>query len=450
MLLAACALLTGGCAAGAWLESPSDADLPLDRPVRGYPTAIRASLSDDPPSDSAASPEMAAVQSSSSPQHANAPTPAFDPTATAGQQAVQRIQPPTQAAHQRFDRTPPQTPLAVVPPQYVQSTTTPASGVAPNQVTQSPPVMDFAPLASLPAAGISAVDTAYPIVAPQPSAAPVSIFTASTTTSTAATSSSGTAAASYQQPDSPAEQQVRIEHALGQLIDALETEIRSRRSQIASDDELPRLEQQLRLAYAAANRMDEAVASVDSLDAAQREAFKHLMFGLGVWMSPDESRRAALRSAKVLHSLREATTELATASKLEVRNVAFCERVDNFGWYTEFPRREFQPKQQVILYAEIENFSADQKGPAGYETELQGSYEIFDASGQLITSRQLPSDKEVCRNYRRDYFLAYKIYLPDELSPGRYRLELTVEDLKARGKYPGRKLGEGIIEFTIR
>jgi hypothetical protein len=117
-------------------------------------------------------------------------------------------------------------------------------------------------------------------------------------------------------------------------------------------------------------------------------------------MSPDESRRAALRSAKVLHSLREATTELAVASKLEVRNVAFCERVDNFGWYTEFARKEFQPKQQVILYAEIENFSAEHKAPAGYETELQGSYEIFDSSGQLVTSRQLPADKEICSQRR--------------------------------------------------
>jgi hypothetical protein len=174
------------------------------------------------------------------------------------------------------------------------------------------------------------------------------------------------------------------------------------------------------------------------------------MFGLGVWISPDESRRAPLRSAKVLHSLREATGQLAAASKLEVRNLVFCERVDHFGWYSEFPKKEFQPKQQVILYAEVENFSAEQKGSAGYETELQGSYEILDSSGQIVASRQLQLDKEVCRNYRRDYFLAYRIYMPDDISAGRYRLELTVEDLKARGKYQGRKLGDGVIEFTIR
>jgi len=189
---------------------------------------------------------------------------------------------------------------------------------------------------------------------------------------------------------------------------------------------------------------------VESLDPPQREAYKHLMFGVGVWLSPDESRRPPLRGAKVLHSLRDATAELSAASKLELRNLVFCERVDHFGWYAEFPRKEFQPKQQVILYVEVENFAAEQKGPGSYETELQGSYEILDVGGQIIASRQLQLDKEVCRNHRRDYFLAYRVYMPDNISPGHYRLELTVEDLKARGKYQGRKLGEGMIEFTIR
>jgi hypothetical protein len=249
---------------------------------------------------------------------------------------------------------------------------------------------------------------------------------------------------------STTDRQQRVDRARIELIDALEAEIRQLRSDSTGDEHLAKLEEQLRLVYLTAGRLDEAVTTIDSLEPPQREAYKHLMFGLGVWLSPDEARRQPLRGAKVLHSLRDATGELAAASKLEVRNLVFCERVDYFGWYTEFPRKEFQPKQQVILYAEIENFAAEHKGPAGYETELQGSYEILDSSGQVVASRQLQLDKEICRNYRRDYFLAYRIYLPDNIAPGRYRLELTVEDHKAREKYPGRKLGEGMIEFTIR
>jgi hypothetical protein len=102
------------------------------------------------------------------------------------------------------------------------------------------------------------------------------------------------------------------------------------------------------------------------------------------------------------------------------------------------------------LYVEVENFSAEEKGPHSYETELQGSYQIFDASGAIVAERKLPLDREVCRNYRRDYFLAYRLYMPDNIPPGGYRLELTIEDLKARGQYQGRKLGQASIEFAIR
>jgi hypothetical protein len=245
------------------------------------------------------------------------------------------------------------------------------------------------------------------------------------------------------------DRQAIIDRARVELTAVLEAEIRDRRSQNSADEELPRLEQQLRLLYLAADRMDDAVQSVESLDEPQREGFKHAMFGLGVWMSPDEARRAPLRSAKVLRSLRDATIELAAASKLELTSLVFCERVEQFGWYTEFPRKEFRPKQQVILYVEVENFAAEKKG-ASYETELQGSYQIFDESGRIVAERQLPLDRETCRNYRRDYFLAYPMYLPEMIEPGRYRLELTVEDLKACGEYQGRKFGEGMIEFTIR
>ena len=128
----------------------------------------------------------------------------------------------------------------------------------------------------------------------------------------------------------------------------------------------------------------------------------------------------------------------------------------------------------MLLYAEVENFTAVRVADESYETKLQGSYQIFDNRGGLVDERELLLDNEFCRNYRRDYFLAYRIYLPEGISPGDYRLELTVEDKmgtaahqepeKRRGEkekslakspssassYKGRKLGTGTIEFTIK
>ncbi len=233
------------------------------------------------------------------------------------------------------------------------------------------------------------------------------------------------------------------------LIVSLEQEIRARTDR-KEEDALPALHQKLRLLQLVADHSDDAVDQVEQLPPAEREAFKQLMFALTTWLSPEEAKRTSSRNAKILRSLHEANNRLSAVSKLDLKNLMFCEKVESFGWYTEFQRAEFAPKQQVILYVEVQNFAAEEKTTTAFETELQGSYQIFDASGNIVDERQLPLDREVCRNYRRDYFLAYRIYLPAELAAGRYRLELTIEDLKAKKDFKGRKQGEAMIEFGVK
>src|SRR5262245_54996414 len=439
------AALATGCAGGAWLESPSEADLPIDSPKHSYPTALNSASVKVPaaPASLPSAPIAATEPLALNPHDLNVqPAPS--------QHALQ--QPPPS---QRLDRPQPlRTNLAVIPPQYVHAPPTASPPTVPSDTTASnpPATTSLAPVFSsstLPHLDLSFLDALATAPATQSTPASSSSSAANTPAETSHAAPSIQPASAESNEPLP-HQQERLEKAQTTFIEALEAEIRHRREASANDEELPRLEQHVRLVYTAAGRLDDAVLVVESLDASQHEAYKNLMFGLGVWLSPDEARRAPLRTAKVLHSLRDATSDLTASSKLELKNLAFCEHVDQFGWYTEFPRKEFQPKQQVILYTEVENFAAEQKGPSSYETELQGSYVILDSSGQEIASRQLQLDKEVCRNQRRDYFLAYRVYMPDNIAPGRYRLELTVEDLKARGKYQGRKLGDGVVEFTIR
>lgn len=260
-----------------------------------------------------------------------------------------------------------------------------------------------------------------------------------------------------------------------EFLTALKAEVGRRRNSTEDDEELTRLEKELRLVELASEQPEEAVRQIDALEGPERDAFAHLLMGLATWMNADEARRPTLRNAKIVREIRDAAAELAAASKLDVRNLAFCEKVESYGWYTEFTRSQFKPKQQVILYAEVENFTALRTNDNSFETELQGSYQIFDSRGNLVDERELPLDKEVCRNYRRDYFLAYLIYLPEGLSSGDYRLELTIEDKKgsalhqepkskygekedklavktsnSASSYKGRKLGSGTIEFTIK
>ena len=433
------AVSAAGCAGGSWLESRSDAELPIDSPAHGYPTAIRPAVAVSPASISVTDRGPVTAISRNAIDLANAPA-VLSPTApqAAPPAPTTRADPPPTVV----------TPLAVVPSEFrihaPQSPPSAAALLAPADLVQP----QFQSVLPLLAAAASSADIGLAPVA-QASAAQVASPAITPISPPSASSASEDRGQPANVEAAPSERMARIERARAELIASLESDIRRRRSENPNDDELPRLEQHLRLAYLSAGRLDDAVSTVESLDGSQQGGFKHLMFGLGVWLSPDEARRVPLRAAKVVQSLREATTDLAAGSKLTLPKLCFCERVDYFGWYTEFPRNEFQPKQQVILYAEIENFTAEHKSPTGYETELQGTYQIFDAGGQMIAERQLPLDKEVCRNFRRDYFLAYRIYMPDTIAPGRYRLELTIEDLKAHG-YQGRKLGEGMLDFTIR
>lgn len=240
-----------------------------------------------------------------------------------------------------------------------------------------------------------------------------------------------------------------IDHLLDRLIVSLEEEIRQK-SDRKETDQLPALKQKLRLLQLIADRTDDAVDQIEQLPPAEREAFKQLMFALTTWLSPDDARRSSLRNAKILRALTEVEDRLSAVSKLDLKNLTFCEKVESFGWYTEFPRAEFTPKQQVILYVEVQNFAAEEKTATAFETELAGSYQIFDAAGNIVDEHQLPLDKEVCRNFRRDYFLAYRMHLPPDIGPGRYRLELSVEDLKAKKDFKGKKQGEAMIEFAIK
>src|SRR5438128_1445737 len=57
-------LAAGGCAASRLLESPAEAELPLDPPAHGYPTAIRASLSDDADPEPATAPAESPLKAS--------------------------------------------------------------------------------------------------------------------------------------------------------------------------------------------------------------------------------------------------------------------------------------------------------------------------------------------------------------------------------------------------
>ncbi len=200
----------------------------------------------------------------------------------------------------------------------------------------------------------------------------------------------------------------------------------------------------LRLLYLIANDREDAVRPIKQLGEAEQEFWNELLYGLMVYFNDNEMPRDEQRKTLALQNLRRANEFLATVSNLEVRNAVFCTGVDSYGRYTEVAKNEFRAGQEVLLYVEVDNFSAEQLKNGHYETALVGSYEIRDVARQKVDEYEFVVEKDVSRNRRRDFFIPYRVYIPN-LKPGPYTLRLTVQDNKTK-----RSGQSAPISFTIR
>ena len=128
---------------------------------------------------------------------------------------------------------------------------------------------------------------------------------------------------------------------------------------------------------------------------------------------------------------------------MALRNLTFCTEVLSYGCLKRFEKYEFTPNQEVLLYAEVENF-ASEPTPKGYFTSLRSSYQILDAQGRRVAEHAFPATEEYCQNRRRDFFIGYHLCLPKGLPPGKHSLQLVIEDLTSR------KVGQGAVEFEVK
>jgi hypothetical protein len=229
------------------------------------------------------------------------------------------------------------------------------------------------------------------------------------------------------------------DHAIAQL----QEEISLARSDKSRSAEVGHLESLLRMHYALAGRRDDAVKPVKELREQEQEFWRNQALGLADLLGTDRLANESRRFAVALKSLEEAESQLAAAGSLALRNIAICRKVQDFGVVERFKTNDFLRNQEVLLYVEVRNFTAKQKEDHQYETELQGSFRVLDRSGTSRAERTLPLDKQTCANLRRDYYIAYRLYIPSELSPGSYTLELTIEDKK------GNKSNNALLDFNV-
>lgn len=199
----------------------------------------------------------------------------------------------------------------------------------------------------------------------------------------------------------------------------------------------------LRLLYLAAGRREEAMRPIPGVPPAMQDFWSTEVYGLQTLLDDQRIADRRDRAAEAKRLLGEAAAKLSAAAPLAIRGLAFASEVQSFGCYVKFEKDEFAPGQEVLLYAEVENFKSEST-PQGFHTSLRSSYKLFDGRGQQVAEQEFPVTEEHCRSPRRDFFIGYHLRLPKDLYPGKHTLKLTLEDLK-RGE-----VCQASIEFSVR
>ena len=199
----------------------------------------------------------------------------------------------------------------------------------------------------------------------------------------------------------------------------------------------------LRLLDLAAGRRDDALKPIPGLSPAQQDYWSKQLFALATYLDSQRVSDPGRRAAEAGIHLNRAVASLAEQSPLVVRNLAFCTDVQSYGVLKRVEPAEFKPGQQLLLYAEVENFKCEETAH-GFHTSLEARYQILDSQGRRVAHDDLPLTEEDCQNRRRDFFVHYFLTLPKSIYDGSYRLELTIEDKLAK------KIGQSTIDFSVK
>ncbi len=190
----------------------------------------------------------------------------------------------------------------------------------------------------------------------------------------------------------------------------------------------------LRMLYLMAGQQERALQAIPGVEVADQEFWQQTFWGLANYFDATSIPQSADRAAQTVSQLTKAVLRLQEKANLELRNVNFCHKIASFGNYEKYPRDEFSPGQEVLLYAEVANIHSEPASDGRFRTSLKSTLEIYrhGAEGELVEQIELPETIDLCRTHRRDYFHSYQFTIPAKLSLGPHVLKLMVEDLLSR------------------
>lgn len=184
----------------------------------------------------------------------------------------------------------------------------------------------------------------------------------------------------------------------------------------------------LRQLYLLTDRQERALTAIPGIEPADQEFWQQVFWGMSNYMDLQHIPRPQDRASQTIAQFNTAVRRLQEQADLQIRNVAFCRQIQYFGNYERFPRDEFRPGQEVLVYAEVENFKSEPTADGQYRTLLRSTIEILSPNGELRKQIDFAATEDLCRNYRRDYFHNYQFVIPERIPLGPHTLKLTVFD----------------------
>jgi hypothetical protein len=116
---------------------------------------------------------------------------------------------------------------------------------------------------------------------------------------------------------------------------------------------------------------------------------------------------------------------------LAITDLQLCRRVLGFGNFETLDSSACKSGQAVIVYCELIGVGS-RREDGMYRALLTTEVEVLPAEGDTPLWRQvLGTADDTCNRRRHDFFVNYRLTLPDTLSAGTYRLRLIQNDLIA-------------------
>ena len=127
--------------------------------------------------------------------------------------------------------------------------------------------------------------------------------------------------------------------------------------------------------------------------------------------------------------IREAVAALESEAPLDVAELKLCVKVHGFGNIEPLEPAVGKPGKPLIVYCEMVGLAYEPIGPA-FRSRLATQVDLLpEGSATPTWSQSLGTAEDACRRRRRDYYINYRLNLPETLAPGPYRLRLTQRDL---------------------